>query len=172
MTLIAGGEVTFSEWLMPGRPMDLPDTTLRFVYDRDFGIKEFQSDLSIYKDGRKIIDKQEIIVNRYLAVDGYHIYQASYDEDNGRWSGLSIKRDPGLKITYTGFGFMFAGVFFLFYIRPVMEARRTGRPLFSGTNTGEWRRSPDRCRGRAGFDTLGLRAGRRPPLGAQSCNQS
>lgn len=130
VTLIQDGVSQGTEWLFVGQPLDMADGSTRVVYDRDFAIREFQSDLSIFKNGRKIIDRHEIIVNRYLAVDGYHIYQASYDEKGGRWSGLSIKRDPGIPVIYTGFGFMFLGVFFLFYMRPTLEARRTGRPLF------------------------------------------
>ena len=129
VTIEQKGAEPVTQWLFAGEPGDLPGTGENLVYQRDFAIREFQSDLSIFKDGRKVIDRQEIIVNRYLDVGGYHIYQASYDAEGGRWSGLSIKRDPGIPVIYSGFTLMFLGMIFLFYVRPVLESRRRGTPL-------------------------------------------
>lgn len=67
------------------------------------------------------MDKQAvhdtIEVNHPLRVDGWWIYQSSYDVIKGRWSETSVLelvRDPWLSVVYVGFVLMLFGALLLF----------------------------------------------------------
>ena len=56
-------------------------------------------------------------MNKPLNVDGWKIYQLSYDEALGRWSDVSIfelVKDPWLPAVYCGIALMLAGAVLLF----------------------------------------------------------
>ena len=58
-----------------------------------------------------------IEVNRPMEIEGWKIYQLSYDETKGRWSDISVfelVRDPWLPVVYTGIIMMMAGASCLF----------------------------------------------------------
>lgn len=78
--------------------------------------KRFASEVVVYTQGGTI--KRGIIeVNRPLKVDGWKIYQVSYDEEKGRWSDVSIfelVRDPWLPVVYVGIVMMMLGAIGLF----------------------------------------------------------
>ena len=59
----------------------------------------------------------DIEVNRPLSVEGWKIYQLSYDTSMGRWSETSVLelvRDPWLPFVYAGLGMMMLGAVFMF----------------------------------------------------------
>ena len=59
----------------------------------------------------------DIEVNRPLSVEGWKIYQLSYDTSMGRWSETSVLelvRDPWLPFVYVGLGMMMLGAVFMF----------------------------------------------------------
>lgn len=66
------------------------------------------------------INKQiEIEVNHPYTVDGWDLYQFSYDERYGKWSPISIieaVRDPWLPFVYTGFGMLLLGAVYIFWV--------------------------------------------------------
>lgn len=88
--------------------------------------KKFSSELSIQtKSGKNITTTIE--VNRPLKIEGWTIYQLSYDTSLGRWSNLSVLelvRDPWLPVVYFGIFLMMGGAAFLFI---------TGKPKNGGT---------------------------------------
>jgi cytochrome c biogenesis protein ResB len=91
-------------------------------------ISNYLSEVLItYKDGRN--EKYNIKVNSPLKIKGYYIYQASYDPETLKYSGLKIVKDPGLYVVYTGFGFLTSGIIFYFFINPVLIKRRKGKIL-------------------------------------------
>ena len=56
-------------------------------------------------------------MNKPLDVDGWKIYQLSYDENLGRWSDVSIfelVKDPWLPAVYCGIALMLAGAVIMF----------------------------------------------------------
>lgn len=88
--------------------------------------KKFSSELSIQTKGGKNITTT-IEVNRPFKIDGWTIYQLSYDTRLGRWSNLSVLelvRDPWLPVVYFGIFLMMGGAAFLFI---------TGKPKNGGT---------------------------------------
>ena len=91
----------------------------------DFSIEEsptfsYLSDVTVYtKSG--IIVRDTIRVNKPLSVEGWKIYQYSYDETKGGMSDISIfelVRDPWLPYVYLGIFMMLAGAVWLFLKSP------------------------------------------------------
>ena len=89
--------------------------------------RKFSSELNIQtKSGKNVTTTIE--VNQPFHIDGWTIYQLSYNTEMGRWSNLSVLelvRDPWLPIVYLGIFLMMAGAGFLFI---------TGKPKNGGTN--------------------------------------
>ncbi|HAQ20619.1 MAG TPA: hypothetical protein DCR40_15525 [Prolixibacteraceae bacterium] len=87
--------------------------------------RKFSSGLNIQtKSGKNVTTTIE--VNRPYKIDGWTIYQLSYNTEMGRWSNLSVLelvRDPWLPVVYFGIFLMMAGAGFLFI---------TGKPKNGG----------------------------------------
>ena len=78
--------------------------------------QRFASDVKVYTQTGKITEAT-IEVNRPLELEGWKIYQLSYDELKGRWSDISVfelVRDPWLPAVYTGIVMMIIGAICLF----------------------------------------------------------
>lgn len=78
--------------------------------------RKFSSELSIRTKSGKDLNTV-IEVNKPFEVDGWKIYQLSYDTELGRWSNLSVLelvKDPWLPVVYLGIFLMMAGAVFLF----------------------------------------------------------
>src|SRR3989338_724241 len=87
-------------------------------------IKDFSSKVVILKQDKEIL-KETIEVNRPLKYKGYSFYQASYDQDNFKWTGLDVVRDPGVPFVWSGFILLNLGVILRFYFLPA--GRQAGR---------------------------------------------
>ena len=78
--------------------------------------RKFSSELNIHtSQGQRI--NTTIEVNHPVKIDGWTIYQLSYNAEMGRWSKLSVLelvRDPWLPAVFTGIFLMMAGAIFLF----------------------------------------------------------
>lgn len=88
--------------------------------------RKFSSELNIETQSGKNITTT-IEVNRPFNVDGWTVYQLSYNTEMGRWSNLSVLelvRDPWLPVVYFGIFLMMGGAAFLFI---------TGKPKTGGT---------------------------------------
>ena|GEM_PF-2363730 len=129
----------------PGVQLDVrgPDGTIRSVgilanarpilvsddaalsYRFDFPVTQYTSRVSL-ADGEEGGDLQrEIRVNAPLKHKGYVFYQLSYDQNAEQWTGLGVKRDPGIPVVYAGFVGHAAGLIMLFYVNPALKRRRT-----------------------------------------------
>ena len=65
------------------------------------------------------VDTTRLIVNEPIRIDGWELYQLSYDENAGKWSTLSVIeaiKDPWLPIIYVGIFMVIAGALYLFSI--------------------------------------------------------
>ena len=73
--------------------------------------KRFVSAVNVYaKSGKHVQDT--ITVNHPLHIEGWKIYQLSYDETLGRWSDVSVFElvsDPWLPSVYAGIALMLGG---------------------------------------------------------------
>lgn len=78
--------------------------------------RRFASLVDIYtQDGKNI--HTEIEVNKPFSVDGWKIYQLSYNEQMGKWSNLSIFEivtDPWMPVVYVGIFMLLFGAVGMF----------------------------------------------------------
>lgn len=82
--------------------------------------KRFASNVMVYTQSG--YSKEGLIeVNKPLSIDGWKIYQLSYDEVLGKWSEYSVfelVKDPWLPVVYCGIVMMLGGAVFLFISAP------------------------------------------------------
>ena len=78
----------------------------------------YVSDVNIYtKSGRSL--RTQVEVNHPVTVEGWKIYQTSYDENMGKWSTLSIfelVRDPWQPAVYLGMALLFIGAVLMLFM--------------------------------------------------------
>lgn len=81
--------------------------------------KQYSSLVDVYtKKGESL--RARIEVNRPLKVDGWNIYQLSYDQQMGKWSTLSVFElvsDPWLPVVYIGIFLLAIGAVGMFFIK-------------------------------------------------------
>lgn len=108
------GWVSCGSFLFPYKAVRLNDRVSLVMPDRE--PRRFASRVTVYTEsGRK--DTATIEVNKPFQVEGWKIYQLSYDESKGKWSDTSIfelVRDPWLPVVYTGIWMMIAGAACMF----------------------------------------------------------
>ena len=78
--------------------------------------QRFYSSVTVYLESKKVQDAT-IEVNKPFEIDGWKIYQLSYDESKGRWSEVSVfqlVKDPWLPVVYTGILMMVVGAICMF----------------------------------------------------------
>ena len=103
-------------------------------YNRPYESLKLTDELSLimlFPEPRKFISEIEILqqngthhklelqVNSPVTIDGWEIYQLSYDSDLGRWSDVSvfeIVHDPWLPVVYTGIFLMLIGAVYMFWV--------------------------------------------------------
>lgn len=74
--------------------------------------RKFESEIVVYEKSKETQRLEKIQVNHPVTVDGWKIYQTSYDEKLGRWSDTSIVElvlDPWLPLVYAGIFILIAG---------------------------------------------------------------
>lgn len=104
----------FKPGLMAGGPMN----TAQMSYYRT--IKDYISDVEILEEG-KAVKTFSIEVNKPLHYGGYHFYQSSYDDQNGRYTVLSVESDSGSAISYVGFSMLGIGIFWIFWFKKALR---------------------------------------------------
>ena len=103
------GWVTCGSFMFPYKALRLDDSHSVVMPDRE--PKRYASEVTVYTKSGKSIDAT-IEVNRPLEVEGWKIYQLSYDERLGRWSDTSVFElvsDPWLEWVYVGIYMLLAG---------------------------------------------------------------
>lgn len=73
------------------------------------GIQSYKSEIRVINEGAVVLSKT-IQVNDPLHYKGYTFYQMSYDQESLAWTGLHVKRDPGVWLVYLGSLMMIAGL--------------------------------------------------------------
>lgn len=108
------GWVSCGSFLFPYKAIRLDSLTSLVMPERE--PQRFASEVKIYTQ-EGMITEGTIEVNRPMEIEGWKIYQLSYDETKGRWSDVSVfelVRDPWLPVVYTGIIMMMAGAVCLF----------------------------------------------------------
>ena len=105
-------------------PVDVPG--YRMVYVQEERIRDFYSILQIIDNG-EVVKEKMIEVNHPLRYGGYSLYQSSYDSEGLRWSGLQVRKDPGVPLVYGGFLLQILGMIAIFYVNPLIKKVKKGR---------------------------------------------
>ncbi len=108
------GWVSTGSYRFPGSTVQLtPDIRLAMPSREP---ERFSSDVDIYTQAGKA-QKAVITVNNPVTVEGWKIYQYSYNQQMGKWSNYSVLelvRDPWLPAVYTGIYLILAGAIGIF----------------------------------------------------------
>jgi cytochrome c biogenesis protein ResB len=86
-------------------------------------VKNYQSTVNLLEGG-KVAQAATIAVNSPLKYKGYRFYQTGYNPDDLAWTSLEVVRDPGVPVIYTGFCFLIAGLFIVFYLNPWLTSHQ------------------------------------------------
>ncbi len=81
--------------------------------------KKYKSEVILYSKENGKVEKATIEVNKTHTLEGWKIYQVSYDEKMGRWSNVSVfelVKDPWLPYVYFGIILMLLGSLGLFLL--------------------------------------------------------
>ena len=108
------GWVSCGSFMFPYRALRLDDRCSAVMPERE--PKRYASEVTVYSEGGEKVDAV-IEVNHPLEIEGWKIYQLSYDEALGRWSDTSVfelVRDPWLPWVYTGIYMLLAGALLTF----------------------------------------------------------
>lgn len=108
------GWISCGSFLFPYKALRLNDSVSLVMPERE--PRRFVSEVKLYtQSGKKL--ETAIEVNHPLEIEGWKIYQLSYDESKGKWSNISIfelVRDPWLPVVYTGIWMLIAGAVWMF----------------------------------------------------------
>lgn len=108
------GWVSCGSFMFPYKALRLNQQVSLIMPDRE--PRRFASEVTVYTQSGEQA-KATVEVNRPFEIDGWKIYQLSYDESKGRWSDISVfelVRDPWLPVVYTGIWMMIAGAVCMF----------------------------------------------------------
>lgn len=110
----ATGWVSNGSFLFPYQALRLDSVCSLVMPDRE--PRRFASDVTIYTESGERRETT-IEVNKPAEIEGWKIYQLSYDESKGRWSDTSVFElvsDPWLPVVYTGVLMMILGAVCMF----------------------------------------------------------
>jgi hypothetical protein len=105
------------------QPLRLPGGGVLVFEKRGDDVKAYTSRVSVLEDGQAVATAI-IRVNEPFAWQGFLFYQSNYDEGDLRYSGLTVVKDPGLPIVFSGFVLMCLGVLYVYMVRPRLLARK------------------------------------------------
>lgn len=108
------GWVSCGSFMFPYKALKLNDRVSLVMPERE--PRRFASDVTLYTESG-LQQEETIEVNKPVELDGWKIYQLSYDETKGRWSDISVFElvsDPWLPYVYIGIGLMILGAVCLF----------------------------------------------------------
>lgn len=119
------GWVSCGSFLFPYQALRIDSLTSVVMPDRE--PRRYCSEVKIYTQ-KGTICHTTIEVNRPATVEGWKVYQLSYDQVKGRWSDMSVfelVRDPWLPGVYVGIFLLIAGAISMFITagRPAKRMR-------------------------------------------------
>lgn len=110
------GWVTCGSYLFPFQELKLTKQLSLVMARRE--PERYASRIHVYTESQKNI-VATVEVNKPVSVDGWRIYQLSYDEAMGRWSETStfeLVKDPWLPAVYVGIYLLLAGAILTFIV--------------------------------------------------------
>lgn len=121
---IVEGWVSMGNHMFPHKALELNKKYSLVIPQRE--PKKYTSDVRIYSKSGKQVDTV-IEVNKPYSIDGWKIYQVSYDDAMGRWSSTSVfelVKDPWLPFVYIGIFMMLSGALGLFLFAKPSEKNK------------------------------------------------
>lgn len=107
--------VSNGSYMFPYRSMKVDDKTSLVMSVCE--PKRFTSNISIHNVKDEAEKNVDIEVNKPAEIEGWKIYQLSYDEAKGRWSDISVLElvyDPWMPAVYLGIFMLLAGAVLMF----------------------------------------------------------
>jgi hypothetical protein len=117
------GWVSCGSFAFPYQSLRLNDELSMVMLNRE--PKRFASSVLMYSQSGVKLDTV-IEVNKPVEIEGWKVYQLSYDEHKGRWSEISVLElvtDPWLSWVYAGIMMMVLGAVSMF----VISGKNNGR---------------------------------------------
>ena len=111
---VVTGWITSGSYLFPYQALRLKDGRMLAMPNRE--PRRFASLVNIYTQSGQNI-QTEIEVNKPFTIEGWKIYQLSYNEQMGKWSNLSVFElvtDPWLPVVYIGIFMLLIGAIGMF----------------------------------------------------------
>ena len=111
---VVTGWITSGSYLFPYQALRLKDGRMLVMPNRE--PRRFASLVNIYTQSGQNI-QTEIEVNKPFTIEGWKIYQLSYNEQMGKWSNLSVFElvtDPWLPVVYIGIFMLLIGAVGMF----------------------------------------------------------
>jgi hypothetical protein len=123
---VKGKDADYTEWVFANfgdfHGKNQNALIFRYLWSAEIP-KAFISHVEILENGKVVMEKA-IKVNQPLTYKGFSIYQASYDSQEQKWSGLEIVKDPGTGIIYTSIVLMMLGLALNIYINPLLKKKK------------------------------------------------
>ncbi|NDV65792.1 cytochrome c biogenesis protein ResB [Bacteroides sp. 224] len=108
------GWVSCGSFMFPYKAIRLNERMSLIMPERE--PRRYASDVTVYTEAGETM-QTTIEVNKPFAIDGWKIYQLSYDESKGKWSNISVfelVKDPWLPVVYVGIWMIIAGAVCMF----------------------------------------------------------
>lgn len=112
---IKEGWISCGSFRFPGNYLELSEDKLLVMADPE--AKSYKSVIKAYTEEGEIFES-ELTVGKPISVNGWKVYQTSYDIEKGKWSEISIVelvKDPWLWAVYTGLIMMVLGALYLIF---------------------------------------------------------
>lgn len=117
------GWVSCGSFMFPYKSLKLNEKVSIIMPERE--PRSYKSLAKVYtQDGK--IKESEILVNKPFKINGWSIYQLSYDENMGKWSNVSVfelVKDPWLPAVYAGIFMLLAGAVMIFLTAGMKKER-------------------------------------------------
>jgi hypothetical protein len=118
----ASGWITSGSMMFEPRFLSLKRSKLLILVEPE--PRKFES-LVLVRDNKNNEDTIKLSVNKPYRLNGWKLYQLSYDTELGKYSKRSVieaVRDPWLPVVYTGILMLLGGAIYLFWLgRPVKD---------------------------------------------------
>ncbi len=123
---VRGKDVNYAEWVFH-RYADFHGESdklwsFRYIWAQEIP-KAFISHVEVLENGKKVMERA-IEVNKPLSYKGFSIYQATYDSQEGKWSGFDIEKDPGTGVVYASILLIMFGLVQSIYLKPFLKKKK------------------------------------------------
>ena len=102
-------------------PVFLSSTRALVFERREKEVKSYVSHVTARQGTSEL--KRAISVNDPLTFNGWTLYQVNFNPEDPTYSGLEAVYDPGVFWVFSGFGLISLGVFYMFYVEPLLKRR-------------------------------------------------